>query len=520
MKRPSATPSGSRSTGSGNDSAPLGSHNRISTNRRIYDSHCKHNVKPSSSRRFLTSHSVLLCVTSFVLGMIVRNNMVFVDTTKESLDPSRGAPGITVRRNSVVSQSSAEALPFSSENAAFAAIRDRAITHQQHCHSIGLSQAEDFQKLQLNNHTAHLPQSGIIQAIDNYVPDKEAYSYECELPPETECDETQFTVIFMAYNPDRLDKLLDQIKKMLTHPEFKSLVAECLIVWNGERHVDETPLGKELVNFGKSHALRISYPLTAGFPNDLMNRYHPRLEVKTKSIMYYDDDGPFYSFKATVAGFELWKRNSNAQIGAMARKLDLGERATDESKAILNGPGDRFFVSQCPKDELDYNYREFANFGARMVLPSGSFLHSNYLCFLWHPIFEEIRQYVKEHPVHPDDASVSMLISQLAGRAPKVYPRREPKKQESQEMELGRRRLMEGIDWDRKGGHGQKMNWGRLRGDAANSLARYFGSINSGSIGWCYGTEWQKGENCKPEFPRIGMLPWLKADHTPRDTCP
>jgi hypothetical protein len=237
-------------------------------------------------------------------------------------------------------------------------------------------------------------------------------------------------------------------------------------------------------------------------------------------VKYYDDDGPFYSYKATIGGFELWKRNANAQIGAMARKLDLGPRALEESRAVSNGPGDRFFVSQCPKDELDYNYREFANFGARMVLPSGSFLHSNFLCFLWHPVFGEIRQYVKEHPVHPDDGTVSTLVSQLAGRAPKVYPRRVNEPKQKEPAAKGHRRLMEGIDWDRKGGHGQKMSWGRLRGDAANSLARYFGSINSGSIGWCYGTEYQKGEYCEPEFAQVGMLPWMNLDHTPLDTCP
>ena len=234
-----------------------------------------------------------------------------------------------------------------------------------------------------------------------------------------------------------------------------------------------------------------------------------------------DDDGPFYSYKATLGGFELWKRNANAQIGAMARKLDLGPRALEESKAHSKLPNDRFFISQCPKDELKYNFHEFANFGARMVLPSGSFLHSNYLCFLWHPVFEEIRQYVKDHPVHPDDGTVSTLVSQLAGRAPKVYPRRV--NEVKPEADKGRRRLMEGIDWDKKGNHdqaAQKNKWGQLRGDVANSLARYFGSINSGSIGWCYGTEYQKGEYCKPEFATVGMLPWMKPNHTPLDTCP
>ena len=59
-----------------------------------------------------------------------------------------------------------------------------------------------------------------------------------------------------------------------------------------------------------------------------------------------------------------------------------------------------------------------------MVLPSGSMLHSNYLCFLWHPALEEIRNFVLQHPVHPDDVTVSTVVSHLAGKAPRVYSRR------------------------------------------------------------------------------------------------
>ena len=419
----------------------------------------------------------------------------------------------------------------SSETTAFANIVNRTMQHQQHCKSIGLSteQEKDFSKLTFNNHTAHLPQFGFLDAVRNYQATdpndiNNAYPYQCLLPPENECGETQFTVIFMAYNPDRLQKLSNQIKTMLTDSDFSKIIAEVIVVWNGERHIGETNLGKKLVELGKTLPLRISYPLKAGFPNDLMNRYHPRLEVKSKAIMYYDDDGPFYSYRAVLCGFELWKRNANAQIGAMARKLDLGPRQADESKAVSDGPNDRFFVSQCPTDEVHYNFHSFANFDARMVLPSGSFLHSNYLCFLWHPIFEDIRKYVRQHPVNPDDGTVSMLVSQLAGRAPKVYPRRINDREGNKPPVQQRRRLMDGIDWDTKGAHGKKMNWGRLRSDVANSLARYFGSVNSGSLGWCYGTEYhitkKKEDLCFPEFARAGMLPWMKLDHTAEDTCP
>jgi len=422
-------------------------------------------------------------------------------------------------------------LDRSLENVALEKVIDRTSHYKQHCESIGLSKDPETDLRNLNNHTAHLPQFGFLDAVRAYRDSDSKkidamYPYQCELPPESECGENNFTVIFMAYNPDRLAKLLNEITRMLTDRYYSKLVAEVIIVWNGERHIEETVLGKKLLDLGKNLPLRVSYPLKAGFPNDLMNRYHPRLEVKTKAIMYYDDDGPFYSYRAVLGGFELWKRNSDAQIGAMARKLDLGIRQADESKATSEKPNDKFFVSQCPTDNLHYNYNTFANFDARMVLPSGSFLHSNFLCFIWHPIFEDIRKYVRQHPVNPDDGTVSMLVSQLAGRAPKVYSRRikEEGKLANPETRQQRRRLMDGIDWDSKGAEAKKMHWGRLRSDVANSLARYFGSVNSGSLGWCYGTEYhivKRKENlCHPEMAKIGMLPWVKKDHSAGDMCP
>mmetsp|Transcript_62880 Transcript_62880/g.153102 ORF Transcript_62880/g.153102 Transcript_62880/m.153102 type:complete len:559 (+) Transcript_62880:271-1947(+) len=509
--------------------------------------------KYNKRMKLLSTNNVkgfVVIISVFLLGFIFGSNLKWLDpnnsndndskNTSTNRDNSSSNSNMLREKNTKLIDRTRSSSSDTTEDDddsmdAFRSLYRRSLTHRGTCHAVGLDDEElDTEQKNLNNHSAHLPQFGFLGAFEQYDNSdssggdgsSSSYPYECHLPPETECDEKQFTVIFMAYNPDRLQKMFSQIKKMLSGPDFGPLVAEVIVVWNGEREVEETPLGKTMVEYSQTHPLRISYPLKAGFPNDLLNRYHPRLDVKTKAIMYYDDDGPFYSFPATLGGFELWKRNSNAQIGAMARKLDLGPRQVEESKSILNGPGDRFFISQCPADSLDYNYREFANFGARMVLPSGSFLHSNYLCFLWHPIFEEIRQYVRKHPVNPDDGTVSTLVSQLAGRAPRVYPRRVNKNEDgddnnaSDKSKQRHRRLMDGIDWDKGGGHAKKMDWGRLRGDAANSLARYFGSINSGSIGWCYGTEYQKGEYCKPDMAKIGMLPWLKPDHTPRDTCP
>jgi hypothetical protein len=507
------------------------------------------------------SKSILMLFTAFTLGMLVQNYFHMYATMSE-IESNATVGQTPLPMTMLVSQpqpqnqpqNQQQSQPHASDVDQFQGLVNRALLHQQHCQAIGLVDHEDHSGV--NNHTAHLTQFGILEAVRHYQEqprnnERQAeYPYTCALPPETECEESQFTVIFMAYNPDRLQKLYNQIHKMLTDAEFAPLVREVVVVWNGERHVDETTMGQTLVDLANKSKLpvRISYPLLDGFPNDLMNRYHPRLQVTTKAIMYYDDDGPFYSYKATLAGFELWKRNANAQIGAMARKLDISSRQVDEKSALLNGPGDRFFVSHCPTDALHYNFNEFAQFGANMVLPSGSFLHANYLCFLWHPIFAPIRDYVRDHPVNPDDGTVSVIVSQLAGRAPKVYSRRinestqtrrlqqdEEEEDDDDDMDWNdeekesddeerhhrkRRRLMDGINWDGPGGANKKQMWGQLRSDAANSLTRYFGSINSGSIGWCYGTPHQEGQYCKPDQARVGQLPWLTPQHTARAVCP
>ena len=438
----------------------------------------------------------------------------------------------------------------------------------------------------LNNETvATLPAFGILQDIVDWkeairqgrIPDavsaderrrNEPHTWQCTLPSRKECRPTHFSVVFMAYNPDRLKITLEQIQIMLTAEGWTDLVKTIVLVWNGPRAIEESAAGRDLLQFQQAHAdqFSIAYPLKMGFPNDLMNRYHPRVveNVTTKAILYYDDDGPFYSLAAIQAGFELWKRHASAQIGAMARQIDYGPRQhTEYNKLTAGGTkhNDRLFVSHCdnlPSDVLEYNYKYFANYDANMVLPSGSFLHANYLCFLWHPVLERVRKFVRDHPAHPDDMTVSWIVSQLAGRAPRVYSRRLKAAEDDQSIkqqrqrqrfllsqEIGnetqhlvdassaarqdahydeqrlrhhrRRNLMLNINWDAGAGMTDaKRYWAALRSVAVNSLARYFGSINSGSIGWCEGTKYYNSKvpgKCDPAMARQGWLPWMIDDY-------
>ena len=76
-----------------------------------------------------------------------------------------------------------------------------------------------------------------------------------------------------------------------------------------------------------------------------------------------------------------------------------------------------------------------------------------------------------------------------------------------------RRRLL----WD-DGNHGV---WAKKRESAVNSLLGYFGSLNSGSDGWCYGTPYHdKIKNvCVPDQARVGMLNWMAENNDPLQ-CP
>jgi Glycosyl transferase family 64 domain len=465
----------------------------------------------------------------------------------------------------------------------FDSVLERALQHTNQCKA--LEPANSFRgfdvrtELPFHNDTvASLPSFGIVSAIQSYLEsskNKNADGHRwpiCQMPPTNECNEHQLSVIVMAYNPDRLGKTLREMRKMFDPAVYFNLVKEVVLVWNGVRQIDESEEGKNFLDYIKDHPVRIVYPLKMGFPNDLMNRYHPDVVLPTtKALLYYDDDGPFYSYSAVFAGFELWKRHSHAQIGAMARQITYSARQQEAKVALLGKesekksiPADHMFMSHCTNvdDQVDYQFRYFANYDANMVLPSGSMLHANYLCYLWHPIFAEIRQFVLRHPVHPDDMTVSMIVSQLAGVAPRVYSRQlnpiqpsnghhknlahhrrlaaeqqntiEDDVIEEENMDIGlvplserqrHRSLMFSICWDCGAGMTEmKQYWAELRTEAVNSLVRYFGSINSGSIGWCtYQSEYYdvtKDGRCWPVMAKQGWLPWMNKDGTPKDTCP
>mmetsp|Transcript_10432 Transcript_10432/g.18474 ORF Transcript_10432/g.18474 Transcript_10432/m.18474 type:complete len:339 (+) Transcript_10432:2-1018(+) len=260
-------------------------------------------------------------------------------------------------------------------------------------------------------------------------------------------------------------------------------------------------------------------------------------------------------------GLELWKRNSNVQVGAFPRNIRfLSDRMKQLEKTNLqqsidivakdvhgySGESHPTFTPVCRNvtgDHVEYNYFTFPDFAGHVLLPSGTFLHRNFLCFIWHPAFEELRQWVVTHKTMPDDMTVSTLISHLSGRAPRTFPKDvftpAPRRRLSSadiidpvllqdEQRIVDHRLLQSPQPDQSHRRllWKQKNWGGMREEAINSILGYFGSIHPGTVGWCASTPYMKKNNrgvpfvCHPEKPTLDLLPWLTEGGVGSTQCP
>jgi len=293
-----------------------------------------------------------------------------------------------------------------------------------------------------------LPEFGVIHALSGWISKSETFQTEhkthsstvgwvhnltCTLPPEKMCNVEGFSVIFMSHSLERLKELETGIRKVATWENTH----EIILVWNSDpeilQHNSEFALLLQEYHTNPDHPLRIFYALQNGLENNLFNRYHPLVSPKMEVILYFDDDGPFFEEDAMNVGFELWKRDSARQVGSFPRNIrftsdrminqgveELEKSIKEVEQGIYHKTRDNLnkaqsqFISTCQTavgDKLEYNYFIFAQFQAHMMLPSGSFLHRDFLCWLWHPALEELRQFVLDHPTHPGKVFFSMIRS-------------------------------------------------------------------------------------------------------------
>ncbi len=431
--------------------------------------------------------------------------------------------------------------------------------HQRHTLKSALKNATDLPPL---------PEGGVALALKRWMEENEQQPCDaangdnctpCYLPPPRSCDVTTYTLIIMAHKTNRLKKFIDPLTEMMD--EWPGMT-EVIIVWNSPRATltaasteKEQQYAAKLLAWDKDpgHPLRIFFSLEEGLANNLLNRYHPKLRPKNEAAMYFDDDGPFFSKEAMVdVGFELWKRNSNVQVGAWPRNIRyLSSRMKVAGQKGLTGnidivandaqgdigmsyPSFTPFCRNITQDYVEYNRDSFPDFNAHILLPSGSILHRNFFRFIWHPAFEELREWVAHHKTMPDDMIVSMLVSHLTGKAPRTFPREisttdiDRSVEKSSEREINAQAILD--QSHRRLGLWNKKGWFDMRVEAINSILGYLGSMHPGSVGWCAGTAYSHDNDetlseCIPEKPTLDLIPWLNegigSDHCPtRDKGP
>merc|ERR1719356_1094311 len=95
---------------------------------------------------------------------------------------------------------------------------------------------------------------------------------------------------------------------------------EIILVWNAPRSELVEAAGTnsssnypaQIIKWAASehNPLRIFYAFDHGLSNSLLNRYNPKLMPENEALVYFDDDGPFYTIdqESLLAGLELWKR--------------------------------------------------------------------------------------------------------------------------------------------------------------------------------------------------------------------
>ena len=490
------------------------------------------------------------------------------------------------------SQSNEEKSSYRYERNVFKKMSERSSHDGETCQNLHPDHLGQAKEKDFDTGVPPLPENGVHEVLNAWLDggDTDRGDYPmCELPPTKSCNVSQYSLILMSHTVED-QKRLRKLKNGIEDFAVRSETAEIILVWNSEKEVlinSDKKEAQSLVEWDQdeSHPLRIFYSLDNGLGNNLLNRYHPMIKPKQEAIMYFDDDGPFYEEGPMQAGFNLWKFNSDVQIGSLTRNIrypskrmnDVQTKATElsaihyrtnswhirthpydteavkremtKSSPYETEPGYPQFTPICRDetgDNVEYNYYVFPNYKAHMSLPSGSILHRNYLCFVWHPVFNELRQFILDHPTHPDDMTISTLVSHLSGKPLRTFPRyfkdskrrleavvEETNDQNYNEVEQyeGYAETKEDVPADqlRRRLLWQQKDWGNMREEAINSILGYFGSINPGSVGWCAGSEYEKAAtgrgnmvfNCEPEFPSgHHMIPWMNKGGLGYDECP
>lgn len=385
----------------------------------------------------------------------------------------------------------------------------------------------------------------------------------CYLPPNQICADEYTTIISYHYSNSSHRTLFVNLISLLARDSIKP--STIVLIYHGtlDDLKNDNDYGRRVWNWDKEGAIK----LINGTNSDhgILHQFHPTLlnYVETEIILYLDGSMPLTKgnvdkgiggVDSLEAGFELIQQNSRSLVGAHVYEYGGKQNIANFRESLKDSRGD--FIPACQS-----NHSISGSMQDSIVHYSGMFLHKNYICFIWHDIFETLRdtvnminrRYQKDVKGFKSEAQselislfISSMVPQLSGNIPALYPllkpswaaeeiKPSPKKQSRRLMEnivldddelearadLRRRRRTEwvvntnDIEAAYFEGHPRRrlssvINMApkpsfsislrsQLSSEEISSIFSYFGSYSKGSKCWCESAD-GKSANLAPHF--------------------
>ncbi|GFH44552.1 hypothetical protein CTEN210_01026 [Chaetoceros tenuissimus] len=288
----------------------------------------------------------------------------------------------------------------------------------------------------------------------------------CNQPPEEQSCAEKFTVVILFdFSSDKFFRPLFMnilTLQTLQKQSSTSIIGDILVVYNGsstQLHLDKT-YGRRILSWQKNKMIRLIDASEEAFVLNSISEH-----VKNNIILFLDgmkdiahikNDDTIGIMESLETGFQMARRYPLQLIGSGIYDygIALGAPRIDSVNEVVEKESN--FTAVCDSEKtLD----------VPIVMDlSGSFLHRNYLCFFAHERFQSLVSLYQSTTSKYEDKKallsdlkmeilsmiVSILITQVSGSVPHIYPLVDPTWEEDKanasSNQVKHRRLSEVID--------------------------------------------------------------------------
>ena len=251
----------------------------------------------------------------------------------------------------------------------------------------------------LNNHL-HLP---TVSA------DKQPKQQECTAAPTTACHVSKFTML-VTFQGENLRTLFLNLLSWVTYPEVSQILVLLPPSFNASMHED-AKYGDRLLTWhaDATHLVKLEFTSSSWMFNS---------RVQEEAVVWMNGNIPNKAnYRGLEAGLELWKRHANSVVASQGYKIKK-----DQSTALpTSNPADATLsLPFCKHETTESVVRSKA--GIQIADLHYFIVHRNYLCFLSHPVLQNLHRFTSSVKPSEERLAISMLLTHLSGQPPRLFP--------------------------------------------------------------------------------------------------